>query len=126
MRIEHIAIWVNDLEKMREFYSLYFEAKASGKYINPLKEFSSYFLSFENGARLEIMNKPGLESSPQPTMAGWTHIAISVGSKNAVDELTGRLKKDGYTITGNPRITGDGYYESVVLDPEGNQIEITI
>ncbi len=126
MRIEHIALWVKDLEKMKEFYSLYFKAQASEKYYNPLKQFSSYFLSFEDGARLEIMNKPGLESSLQPMISGWAHIAFSAGSKEAVDNLTDRLKSEGYTILGEPRTTGDGYYESVILDPEGNQIEITI
>ena len=125
MRIEHIALWVKDLEKMKEFYSLYFKAQVSEKYYNPLKQFSSYFLSFENGARLEIMNKPGLESSLQPMVSGWAHIAFSVGSKEAVDNLTDILKSEGYTIAGEPRTTGDGYYESVILDPEGNQIEIT-
>jgi lactoylglutathione lyase len=126
MKIEHIALWVNDIEKMREFYSIYFKAEPSEKYFNPLKQFSSYFLSFEDGTRLEIMNKPGLESSLQPMISGWAHIAMSVGSKEAVDDLTDRLRSDGYTIAGEPRTTGDGYYESVILDPEGNQIEITV
>lgn len=126
MRIMHIALWVSDIEKMREFYCLYFKAEASDKYINPLKQFSSYFLSFQDGARLEIMNKPGLESPLQSMVSGWAHIAFSAGSKNAVNELTEKLRSDGYTIAGEPRTTGDGYYESVVLDPEGNQIEITV
>jgi lactoylglutathione lyase len=126
MRIEHVALWVRDLEKMKEFYSLYFKAEVSEKYFNPLKEFSSYFLSFKDGARLEIMNKPGLESSLQPMISGWAHIAISAGSKEAVDSLTDKIKSDGYTVAGEPRTTGDGYYESIILDPEGNQIEITV
>jgi len=126
MRIEHIALWVKDLEKMKEFYSLYFKAQISEKYYNPLKQFSSYFLSFEDGARLEIMNRPGLESSLQSMAYGWIHIAFSAGSKEAVDELTEKLRSDGYIIAGETRTTGDGYYESVILDPEGNQIEITI
>jgi len=126
MRIEHIALWVKDLEKMKDFYTLYFNTEVSEKYYNPLKQFSSYFLTFENGARLEIMNKPGLETSLQPMISGWAHIAVSVGSREAVDILTERLNEDGYTIAGNPRTTGDGYYESVILDPEGNQIEITV
>jgi len=126
MRIEHIALWANDIEKMKEFYCFYFKAEASDKYFNPLKQFSSYFLSFEDGARIEIMNKPGLESSLQPMACGWIHIAFSAGSKDAVDKLTEQLRSDGYIIAGEPRTTGDGYYESVILDPEGNQIEITV
>jgi len=126
MRIEHIALWVNDIEKMKNFYCVYFQGEASEKYYNPFKQFSSYFISFKNGARLEIMNKPGLETSLQPMTAGWAHIAFSSGSIEAVDELTERLRSDGYTIAGEPRTTGDGYYESVILDPEGNQIEITV
>ncbi len=126
MRIGHIALWVGNIEKMREFYCSYFKAESSEKYSNQLKQFSSYFLSFEDGTRLEIMNKPGLENSRQPMTAGWAHIAFSIGSKEAVDDLTEKLKSDGYTIAGEPRTTGDGYYESIILDPEGNQIEITI
>ena len=126
MRIEHIALWVRDLEKMKEFYSLYFKVEVSEKYFNPHKKFSSYFLSFKDGARLELMNKPDLESSIQPMSSGWAHIAMSVGSKEAVDSLTEKLRSEGYTIAGEPRTTGDGYYESIILDPEGNQIEITV
>ncbi len=126
MKIEHIALWVHDIEKMKSFYSLYFHAVPSEKYHNSRKEFSSYFLSFKSGARLEIMNKPGLEISSGSQMYGWAHMAISVGSKEDVDTLTERIREDGYTITGNPRTTGDGYYESTVLDPEGNLIEITV
>ena len=126
MKIEHIALWVNDIEKMRKFYCSFFQAQSSDKYFNPDKEFSSYFLYFKEGPRLEIMNRPGLKNSPDPLTAGWVHIAFSLGSKEAVNELTERLRSEGYTIAGEPRTTGDGYYESVILDPEGNQIEITI
>ena len=126
MKIEHIALWVLDIEKMKSFYSLYFQAVPSEKYHNSRKEFSSYFLSFKNGARLEIMNKSGLEISSESQMYGWAHIALSVGSKEEVDKLTVKLRADGYTVTGNPGTTGDGYYESTVLDPEGNLIEITV
>lgn len=126
MKIEHIALWVNDIEQMKSFYSLYFQTVPSAKYHNPQKKFTSYFLSFKNGARLEIMNRPGLEISANLQIYGWAHLAISVGSKEEVDILTEKLREDGYTITGNPRTTGDGYYESTVLDPEGNLIEITV
>ena len=126
MRIEHIALWVNDLEIMREFYCSFFQAESSEKYFNPDKEFSSYFLSFKEGSRLEIMNNPEIKTQRGPITSGWAHIAFSAGSKDGVDNLTERLRSDGYTIAGEPRITGDGYYESVILDPEGNRIEITI
>ncbi|MGB2760421.1 MAG: VOC family protein [Maribacter stanieri] len=128
MRIEHIAIWVTDLEMMRTFYELYFNALSGEKYYNPTKEFSSYFLRFTDGARLEIMHKPsiGKSSNIDTIRTGFIHFAMSVGSKEKVNSLTDELRADGYTITGEPRTTGDGYYESVVLDPEGNQIEITI
>ncbi len=126
MKIEHIALWVNDIEQMKSFYSIYFLAVPSEKYYNPQKQFSSYFLSFKSGARLEIMNKPDLETLSDTKRYGWAHIAISAGSKEEVEILTEKLRKDGYTVTGNPRTTGDGYYESTVLDPEGNQIEITV
>lgn len=128
MRIEHIAIWVTDLEMMRTFYERYFNAVSGEKYYNPTKEFSSYFVSFTDGARLEIMHKPsiGKSSNIDTIHTGFIHFAMSVGSKEKVNSLTDELRADGYTIAGEPRTTGDGYYESVVLDPEGNQIEITI
>jgi len=128
MRIEHIAIWVTDLEMMRTFYERYFNALSGEKYYNPTKEFSSYFLRFTDGARLEIMHKPsiGKSSNIDTPRTGFIHFAMSVGSKEKVNSLTDELRADGYTINGEPRTTGDGYYESVVLDPEGNQIEITI
>lgn len=129
MHIEHLAIWVRDLERMRHFYERYFGAVANDKYVNPRKGFSSYFLSFPNGGpRLEIMQMTGVADS-QHTGAGpfigLTHLAFSVGGDQAVDSLTEQLRADGITILGEPRRTGDGYYESVVLDPEGNQLEIT-
>ncbi|SHJ53378.1 lactoylglutathione lyase [Maribacter aquivivus] len=127
MRIEHIAIWVTDLEAMRAFYETYFNALAGEKYHNTAKQFTSYFLSFTDGARLEIMHKPSIHASTDKAVnIGFIHFAMSVGSKEQVDMLTEKLRKDGYKITGEPRTTGDGYYESVILDPEGNQIEITI
>lgn len=128
MRVEHIAIWVNDLEVMRAFYETYFMAETGDKYYNPVKDFSSYFLSFEEGTRLEIMHKPEINISSNPNIqyTGLVHFAISVGTKEKVDILTELLRMDGFTIAGEPRNTGDGYYESVILDPEGNQIEITL
>jgi len=128
MNIEHIAIWVKDIERMRTFYEQYFNAKSGEKYLNSNKNFTSYFLSFEEGSRLELMHKPeiALGSNHENEYLGFIHMAISVGSKNKVDELTEQLLKDGIKIIGEPRTTGDGYYESVVLDPEGNRIEITI
>lgn len=128
MKIEHVAIWVKDLEGIRIFYERYFEAIAGEKYHNPKKNFTSYFLSFTSGSRLELMQQPDIISKfeKENEFLGLTHLAISVGSKDKVNDLTAQIKKDGYTIIGEPRTTGDGYYESVVLDPEGNRIEITI
>ncbi len=128
MKIEHLAIWVNDLEKMRNFYESYFEANAGNKYHNPKRDFTSYFLSFELGPRLELMQKPNIPKLEDigGEHLGMIHFAVSVGTKNKVDSLTKKLRKDGFRIIGEPRTTGDGYYESVVLDPEGNRIEITV
>jgi len=129
MKIEHIAIWAIDLENMRRFYENFFGATANDLYVNPKKQFSSYFLSFDSGARLELMHHPDLakrQVGGDGLQAGFIHFAMSVGTKEEVDRLTGQLREGGFTIKGEPRWTGDGYYESVVLDPEGNQIEITI
>jgi lactoylglutathione lyase len=129
MKIEHIALWVKDLEKMKAFYERYFHVKASEKYVNPEKRFESYFLSFEDGARLELMLMPSVPASTNDIykqFTGLIHFAISTGTKERVDSLTLQLKNDGFEIIDGPRTTGDGYYESVVLDPEGNRIEITI
>lgn len=126
MKIEHVAIWVNDLEGMREFYELYFEGQSNEKYYNQVNEFESYFIEFNSGARLEIMRRKGIDKKKQADITGWAHIAFSLGSKEAVDEMTIRLKNAGFTVLSGPRITGDGYYESLIEDPEGNQIEITV
>ncbi len=126
MNIAHIAIWVKDLEGMKQFYSDYFNAKAGEKYHNPKKNFSSYFLRFDSGCRLELMHRPEIMEESNNNQLGLTHFAVSVGSKEMVDALTQTLKEKGYVVVGEPRTTGDGYYESVVLDPEGNSIEITI
>ena len=127
MKIEHIAVWVKDLEKTRTFYQKYFGATSNEKYVNPVKKFESYFLSFDNGCRLEIMTRADIKESEnlyESQQFGIIHFAFSAGSKEKVNELTEVLRNDGYTIAGEPRTTGDGYYESVILDPENNIIEI--
>jgi lactoylglutathione lyase len=128
MKIEHLAIWTLDLEKMKEFYLEFFELSSNEKYHNSSKQFSSYFLSFPSGARLELMHRPDIAEfiENSDSKLGLSHFAISVGSKEKVDSLTQRLRQKGYAIIGEPRTTGDGYYESVIADPEGNRIEITI
>ena len=127
MKIEHVALYVQDLEAARDFFIKYFGASANGGYHNPRTDFRSYFLTFDDGARLELMAKPYLtDSGDFLNRFGYAHIAISVGSREAVDDLTARLKVDGYAVISGPRTTGDGYYESVILDLEGNQIEITV
>lgn len=127
MRINHLALWVNNLENMKDYYVKFFEGKAGEKYINERKGFSSYFINFDSGARLEIMSKKdvSLKESEEYTK-GYAHIAISVGSKEKVDTLTEEIRYAGYKVTSETRLTGDGYYESCVVDPEGNLIEITI
>lgn len=129
MKIEHIAIWSKDIELLKEFYQKYFGASSNQKYINSKKGFESYFLSFESGARLELMQMPTIPNTaddPYKQFTGLVHFAISVGSSAKVDSLTNQLATDGYQILDGPRKTGDGYYESIVLDPEQNRIEITI
>ncbi len=130
MKIEHLAMWVRDLDRMRLFYETYFGATANDQYTNFRKGFSSYFLSFPDaGPRLELMQMPGIKDHQADGVVqymGYTHIAISVGSEAAVDALTDWLRIEGYTVVDGPRRTGDGYYESVVLDPEQNRVEITV
>lgn len=127
MKIEHVAMYVDDLEKTKEFFVKYFDAKSNEGYHNQTTDFRSYFLSFEDGARLEIMNKPNMVDEEKLFVrTGYIHIAFSVGSKEKVDELTKQLKADGYDVISGPRTTGDGYYESCVVGIEGNQIEITV
>lgn len=126
MRIEHIAMYVTELEKTKEFFVKYFNATPNEGYHNKTSDFRSYFLSFDDGARLEIMNKPKMEDVEKTlTRTGYIHIAFSLGSKEAVDELTAQIKNDGYEVISGPRTTGDGYYESCIIGIEGNQIEIT-
>ena len=127
MRIEHIAMYVNDLEKTRNFFIKYFNAITNEGYHNKTTDFRSYFLSFDDGARLEIMKKPNMIDNEKPlTRTGYVHIAFSLGNKEAVNELTDKLRRDGYDVVSGPRTTGDGYYESCVIGIEGNQIEITV
>lgn len=128
MKIDHVALWTNKLEAMKDFYVEFFQGSANDKYLNLSKRFESYFISFQSGARLEIMHKPdiiGLKAEIDKSYAGFVHLAFSVGNKERVDELTAKLEKRGYPVISAPRTTGDGYYESCVLDPDGNKIEIT-
>ena len=126
MHIEHIAMYVNDLEAARDFFIKYFNATSNDGYYNKTTGFRSYFLKFDDGARLEIMNKPDMEDIEKTLVhTGYIHIAFSLGSKTAVDELTEKMRKDGYNVISGPRTTGDGYYESCIVGIEGNQIEIT-
>jgi lactoylglutathione lyase len=127
MRIEHVAIWTGNLERLREFYENYFGATAGPRYENPRKQFLSYFLTFDGGARLELMQSPTVvQDNMKDVMGGFAHVAVAIGSEQAVDALTAKLREDGYPVLDGPRRTGDGYYESVVLDPDGNRIEITV
>lgn len=127
MHIEHVAMYVNNLESVREFFIKYFNAVSDEGYYNKNTNFRSYFLTFDDGARLEIMTKSNMEDSEKSlTRTGYVHLAFSVGSKDNVDSLTAQLQEDGYEVISGPRVTGDGYYESCVLGVEGNQIEITI
>lgn len=126
MNIEHIAMYVNDLESARDFFVKYLDGTSNDGYHNVKTDFRSYFISFDTGARLELMNKPGLVDAEKAlNRTGYIHISFSVGSKEKVDELTERLKGDGYEVVSGPRYTGDGYYESCIVAIEGNQIEIT-
>jgi lactoylglutathione lyase len=128
MRIEHLALWTEDLERLVAFYQRYFGATVGDKYVNAAKGFESRFVSFEAGARLEVMRTTTLAPVRYEAGAqrmGLTHFAVSLGSEQQVDELTARLRGDGHPVIDGPRRTGDGYYESVVLDPDGNRVEIT-
>ena len=127
MKIEHIAMYVNDMECARDFFIKYLSGKSDDGYQNTKTGFRSYFISFDDGARLEIMNKPNMvDADKNINRTGLIHIAFSAGSRERVDELTQRLKTDGYEVVSGPRTTGDGYYESCVIAIEGNQIEITV
>ncbi len=127
MRIEHIAMYVKNLNTARDFFVKYLNGTSNGGYHNPSTGFRSFFISFDDGTRLEIMNKPGMDD-PEKSLnrTGFVHLAFSVGSREKVDKLTARLKQDGYEVISGPRTTGDGYYESCIVGVEGNQIELTI
>ncbi len=128
MRIEHVALWTFDIERLRAFYERVFDAQSNARYESRNTEgFASYFLTFPGGgARLELMQLPVLEPPPRHPACGYAHLAISVGSREKVDTLTEQLRRDGVAIRSAPRETGDGYYEAVVEDPDGNWIEITV
>ena len=128
VRIDHVAFWTRNLERCKQFYAHYFGARLGENYRNPAKGFESCFLSFADGARIELMSTTQLaltEAAAGAQRLGLTHLAISLGSVSQVDALTRRLKADGFPVLDGPRRTGDGYYESVVLDPDGNRLELT-
>lgn len=127
MRIDHIAVWTYDLESLRNFYMHYFDASAGEIYYNHSKEFRSYLLRFDGDCSIEVMEMPNISKSrndPMKQFTGITHFAIKVGSKPEVDRLTELIREDGFKVVGEPRNTGDGYYESIILDPDGNRVEI--
>lgn len=125
-QIDHLALWTHDLERLRAFYETYFGARAGARYSSATRPFTSYFLTLAAGARLELMQQPVL-ADPAGDMprVGYAHLALAVGEPAQVDALTARLRADGYRIVSEPRWTGDGYYESVILDPDGNRVELT-
>ena len=127
MRVEHVALYVNDLEAARDFFVSYLGGRSNDGYHNKTTGFRSFFICFDEGARLEIMSKPEMIDAEKPiNRTGYAHVAFSVGSKERVDELTARLRADGFPVISAPRTTGDGYYESCIVAIEGNQIEITV
>jgi lactoylglutathione lyase len=129
MKIDHIAIWTPQIERLKDFYTKYFHAKANDKYTNTTKGFESYFLSFDDGCRLELMQMHSIPENMNDKSSqyiGLIHFAVSVGDKDTVVSLSEVLRRDGYKVVSEPRTTGDGYFESVILDPDGNRVEITI
>jgi lactoylglutathione lyase len=127
-RLHHVALWTDDIERLASFYATYFGAKIGESYLNASKGFESRFVTFESGARLEIMRTTSMRpvsQAPGAQRMGLTHLALSLGSVELVDQLTNKLRDEGYAVIDGPRRTGDGYYESVVLDPDGNLVEIT-
>ena len=126
MKIEHVAMYVNDLEAARDFFVRFLDGNSNDGYHNQNTGFRSYFISFDDGARLELMNKPEMDDPEKPlNRTGYAHIAFSVGSKDRVDVLTEKLRSAGFTVVSGPRTTGDGYYESCIVAIEENQIELT-
>lgn len=128
MKLGHVALWTNQLEELKTFYIKYFHATSNNKYLNKKTEFESYFLTFDSGSKLELMSIPSLkeDNNLSSGTVGIAHLAFSTGTKDAVDSLTETLRKDGYSVLSEPRVTGDGYYESVILDPDGNSVEIVL
>jgi len=124
MRIDHIAIWTNNLEREKDFFLKYFNCSVNEKYVNSVKQFASYFITFSDGTRIELMERGDIRLNKKKESQGYSHIAINVETRGKVDSLTSELAKDGVTVESGPRVTGDGYYESVILDPENNRIEI--
>jgi len=124
MKIDHIAIWVDDLEGMKNFYVKYFGCSVSAKYENQAKQFSSYFLSFGDGTRVELMHRTDIVERESNDKLGLTHLAFRLESREVVNKLTTTFAEDGFAVEGSPRVTGDGYYESMVLDPENNRLEL--
>lgn len=125
MKIDHIAIYTKKLDRLKLFYEYYFGGISNAKYKNKTTGLETYFISFQDGSRLEIMTRPVMDNNSKELFhMGYIHIAFSVGSIENVNMLTQKLEEDGYSIISYPRTTGDGYYESCVLDPDGNQIEI--
>ena len=125
MRIEHVALWSADITVLRDFYVRWFAAQPSPRYRNTTTGFESFFLSIGSGSRLELMQRPDIGVALMELTLGYAHIAINVGSREAVDDLTTAMAAEGVEVLSNPRLTGDGYYESVIRDPEGNRIELT-
>ena len=124
-RLEHVALWVRDVERVAAFYAQYFDARVGDRYENPRKGFQSRFLAFASGARLEVMARTGVDTRGAGEALGFAHVAIAIGDEAAVDALAARFRADGVPVLDGPRRTGDGYYECVVLDPEGNRVEVT-
>jgi lactoylglutathione lyase len=124
VRIEHVGLWVRDLDGVAAFYEKYFGARIGGLYQNPRKGFESRFLEFAGGARLEVMRRTDVTARGADDQLGLAHVALSVGDEAAVDGLAARFTADGRQPLDGPRRTGDGYYECVVRDPEGNRVEI--
>lgn len=127
VRIHHIAIWANDIEKLRDYYITHFGAKSNDIYINKMTGFRSYFLSFASGCQIEIMHRADISENKNDTIKqyqGYIHLALEVSSRDEVDNKAKELQEAGYPILRGPRITGDGYYEFETLDPENNRLEI--
>ena len=124
MQLTHIALWTNDPERLRDFYVQYIDGKSNEKYVNPKKGFSSYFVSFESGPSLEIMQRNDITEFYLPEHIGLAHLAFHADTRDQVDCMMERFREDGCVIAGETRVSGDGYYEGVILDPDGNRVEI--